>query len=207
MELGGLEPPTSWVRYTSSAAITTAKSRRLAGISRGDGLGRSCVDSRGWPAIPVESGTLGDECLDQRGGRAPTVFVSARIETRRPRDPARRAARCEPARRPRTAPTTSAGSGYSMSKAIRSSRRARLPFSPSSGRPGWLLALVGLALRRSRQWSMASLARTRAAAARVHGRRFETSGAARLYALEPDGLPLRARSPDHVRPGWTYTKV
>jgi hypothetical protein len=54
--------------------------------------------------------------------------------------------------------------------------------------------------------SMTSLARTRAATARVYGRRFETSGVARLYALEPDGLPLRARRPDHVRPGWTYTK-
>jgi hypothetical protein len=53
---------------------------------------------------------------------------------------------------------------------------------------------------------MGSLARSWAATARVYGRRFETSGAARLYALEPDGLPLRARRPDHVRPGWTYTK-
>jgi hypothetical protein len=61
MELGGLEPPTSWVRSTSSAAITTATSRRLAGISRGGELGRSCMDSRGWPAIPVESGTLGEK--------------------------------------------------------------------------------------------------------------------------------------------------
>jgi hypothetical protein len=32
MELGGLEPPTYWVRSTSSAAMTRAKSGRLAGI-------------------------------------------------------------------------------------------------------------------------------------------------------------------------------
>jgi hypothetical protein len=41
----------------------------------------------------------------------------------------------------------------------------------------------------------------------VYGRRFETRCVARLYALERDGLPLRARGPVHVRPGWTYTKV
>jgi hypothetical protein len=56
------------------------------------------------------------------------------------------------------------------------------------------LALVGLALRRSRQWSMASLARTRAAAARVHGRRFETSGVARLDALKRRAPAARSQA-------------
>jgi hypothetical protein len=106
------EPPTSWVRSTSSAAMTRAKSGRLAGISRGGEFGRPRVDSGGWPPIPVESGTLGDECLTQRGGRALRRPSSrAGIETRRPRDPGRRAARSEPARRRRSGPTTSAGFG------------------------------------------------------------------------------------------------
>ena len=68
MELGGLEPPTSWVRSRRSGRYISARSGRLAG-SFGYSTGRVLgADGRRWPPIAVESGTLGDECLDGRGG-------------------------------------------------------------------------------------------------------------------------------------------
>jgi hypothetical protein len=70
---GGLEVPnraraTAWVRSTSPAAITRAKSGRLAGISQREAFGRSRVDGRAQRPIPVVSGTPGDECLNGPGG-------------------------------------------------------------------------------------------------------------------------------------------
>jgi hypothetical protein len=63
MELGGLEPPTSWVRSSDASAALETESSEVAGVLLARDLGASAQTSGDIRGFPVDSGTLGDECL------------------------------------------------------------------------------------------------------------------------------------------------
>ncbi len=79
MELGGLEPPTSWVRCARSARLFRIERCQLAGDLCVSECAEVGADAGGSLAIIHDSGTPGDECLnathehltDVRGRQAP----------------------------------------------------------------------------------------------------------------------------------------
>ena len=72
VELGGLEPPTSWVRCARSARWFRVERCGLAAGLRTAYSTEVCADARGLSAIVMDSGTSGDKCLN---GRSPRILV------------------------------------------------------------------------------------------------------------------------------------
>jgi hypothetical protein len=73
MELGGLEPPTSWVRSTSPGREFGVRSGAFAGIYQVAVDAESGADIRRFVGIPVDSGTLWRQVPDRQRRRVGSV--------------------------------------------------------------------------------------------------------------------------------------
>jgi hypothetical protein len=115
MELGGLEPPTSWVRFGRSAAGDARKSGRFAGLSTRPATAEYTADSRRYSRIASRfrhSSRLVPETREGDGGsfrrRDPGnggwISPSARSGDSPGRPPGTAAERSEASRRPASAP-------------------------------------------------------------------------------------------------------